>query len=81
MAGDDLSIPSTLRAVAEERSFTRAATRLGVSPSAISHAMRALEEQLGVRLLTRTTRSVVPTEAGEQLLARLRPAPPRFVMH
>src|SRR3954454_16386649 len=74
MAGDDLSVLSKLLAVAEERSFTRAAKRLGVSPSAISHAMRSLEERLGVRLLARTTRSVAPTEAGEQLLARLRPA-------
>jgi DNA-binding transcriptional LysR family regulator len=61
-------------AVAEERSFTRAGKKLGVSPSAMSHAMRALEEDVGVRLLSRTTRSVAPTEAGEQLLARLRPA-------
>ena len=74
MAEHDLSILSTLLAVAEERSFTRAAKRLGVSPSAVSHAMRGLEERLGVRLLARTTRSVAPTEAGEQLLARLRPA-------
>jgi DNA-binding transcriptional LysR family regulator len=74
MAGDDLSILSTLLAVAEERSFTRAAKRLGVSPSAVSHAMRGLEERLGVRLLARTTRSVAPTEAGSQLLARVRPA-------
>lgn len=61
-------------AVAEERSFTRAAKRLGVSASALSHAMRALEERLGVRLLSRTTRSVSPTEAGTQLLERLAPA-------
>ena len=74
MVGDDLSILSTLLAVAEEKSFTRAAKRLGVSPSAVSHALRGLEERLGVRLLARTTRSVAPTEAGEQLLARLRPA-------
>lgn len=74
MVGDDLSILSTLLAVAEERSFTRAAKRLGVSPSAVSHAMRGLEDRLGVRLLARTTRSVAPTEAGEQLLARIRPA-------
>lgn len=74
MAGDDLSILSTLLAVAEERSFTRAAKRLGVSPSAVSHAMKGLEERLGVRLLARTTRSVAPTETGEHLLARLRPA-------
>src|ERR671913_591967 len=74
MVGDDLSILSTLLAVAEERSFTRAAKRLGVSRSALSHAARGLEERLGVRLLARTTRSVAPTEAGEQLIARLRPA-------
>src|SRR6188472_1780618 len=70
----DLSILSTFLAVAEERSFTKAAKRLGVSPSAMSHAMRGLEEGLGVRLLSRTTRSVAPTEAGERLLTRLRPA-------
>src|SRR5881409_2923074 len=67
-------VRSAFLAVAEERSFTRAAKRLGVSPSAMSHAMRGLEEEMGVRLLSRTTRSVAPTEAGEQLLARLRPA-------
>jgi DNA-binding transcriptional LysR family regulator len=61
-------------AIAEERSFTKAAKRLAVSPSAMSHAIRGLEETPGVRLLSRTTRSVAPTEAGEQLLARLRPA-------
>lgn len=61
------------RAVAEERSFTRAAAQIGVSPSALSHAMRGLEERLGVRLLTRTTRSVAPTEAGERLLAGIGP--------
>jgi DNA-binding transcriptional LysR family regulator len=60
-------------AVARERSFTRAASRLGVSPSALSHNMRALEERLGVRLLTRTTRSVAPTEAGERLLNAIGP--------
>src|SRR5437762_13200644 len=61
-------------AVARERSFTKAAAKLGVSQSALSHAVRALEERLGVRLLARTTRSVAPTEAGGQLIARLRPA-------
>jgi DNA-binding transcriptional LysR family regulator len=60
-------------AVARERSFTRAAAQLGVSPSALSHTMRALEERLGMRLLTRTTRSVSPTEAGERLVQRLGP--------
>ena len=74
MVRDDLSILSAFLAVAEERSFTRAAKRLGVSPSAMSHAIRGLEEGIGVRLLSRTTRSVAPTHAGEQLLARLRPA-------
>ncbi|HGG8814083.1 MULTISPECIES: LysR family transcriptional regulator [Enterobacter cloacae complex] len=59
--------------VARERSFTRAAAQLGVSQSALSHAMRNLEARLEVRLLTRTTRSVAPTEAGEQLFMRLSP--------
>lgn len=59
--------------VARERSFTRAAAQLGVSQSALSHAMRNLETRLEVRLLTRTTRSVAPTEAGEQLFMRLSP--------
>jgi DNA-binding transcriptional LysR family regulator len=62
-------------AVARERSFTRAAARLGVSQSALSHSVRGLEARLGVRLLTRTTRSVAPTEAGERLL---RTVDPRF---
>ena len=56
------------RAVATERSFTRAAAKLGVSQSALSHTIRGLEERLGLRLLTRTTRSVSPTEVGEHLL-------------
>jgi len=54
--------------VARERSFTRAAAQLGISQSALSHTVRGLEERLGVRLLTRTTRSVAPTQAGERLL-------------
>jgi DNA-binding transcriptional LysR family regulator len=74
MARDEFGVLAAFVAVAEERSFTRAAKRLGVSPSAVSHAVRGLEERLGVRLLARTTRSVAPTEAGEQLLARVRPA-------
>ena len=65
---------SAFLAVADEKSFTKAAKRLGVTQSALSHAIRGLEEQVGVRLLARTTRSVAPTEAGEQLLAELRPA-------
>src|SRR5580692_10574070 len=59
--------------VAKERSFTRAAARLGVSQSALSHTIRGLEERLGLRLLTRTTRSVAPTEAGERLLLNVGP--------
>lgn len=62
-----------LRLIAEARSFTRAAAQLGVSPSALSHAIRALEERVGVRLLTRTTRSVAATEAGERLLGAIAP--------
>lgn len=60
-------------AVAQERSFTRAAARLGVSQSALSHALSRLEKRLGVRLLTRSTRSVAPTDAGERLLATVEP--------
>ena len=60
-------------AVARERSFTKAAAKLGVSPSALSHTIRALEERLGLRLLTRTTRSVAPTQAGERLLRTVGP--------
>ncbi|QIG79823.1 LysR family transcriptional regulator [Stakelama tenebrarum] len=60
-------------AVARERSFTRAAAQLGVSTSALSHAVRGFEERLGLRLLTRTTRSVAPTEAGERLLNAVGP--------
>jgi DNA-binding transcriptional LysR family regulator len=74
MVRDELSILSAFLAVAEERSFTRAAKRLGVTQSALSHAIRGLEERIGVRLLTRTTRSVAPTDAGDQLIAHLRPA-------
>ena len=74
MVRDELSVLAAFLAVAEERSFTRAAKRLGVSPSALSHAVRGLEERIGVRLLARTTRSVAPTEAGEQFIGRLRPA-------
>lgn len=74
MPRDELSILAAFAAVAQERSFTRAAVRLGVSTSALSHSIRALEERLGVRLLARTTRNVAPTDAGERLLAQLRPA-------
>jgi DNA-binding transcriptional LysR family regulator len=60
-------------AVARERNFTRAAAQLGVSQSALSHTVRGLEERLGLRLLTRTTRSVAPTQAGERLLRNIGP--------
>src|SRR5213594_1846674 len=60
-------------AVAKERSFTRADAKLGVSQSALSHTIRGLEERLGLRLLTRTTRSVSPTEAGARLLQSVGP--------
>jgi len=74
MIPDSLGVLAAFVAVAEERSFTKAAVRLGVSTSALSHAIRGLEESLGVRLLARTTRSVAPTEAGDQLLAQVGPA-------
>src|SRR5215212_2745485 len=61
-------------AVARERSFTRAAAQLGVSPSALSHTLRGLEARLGLQLLARTTRNVAPTEAGERLLRAVGPA-------
>ena len=60
-------------AVARERSFTKAAAQLGISQSGLSHIVRGLEERLGLRLLTRTTRSVAPTEAGERLLRTVGP--------
>src|SRR5688572_362012 len=60
-------------AVARERSFTKAAAKLGVSQSALSHTVRGLEERLGLRLLTRTTRRVAPTEAGERLVKTVGP--------
>ena len=74
MKRDELNDLSAFVVVADEMSFTRAAARLGMSPSALSHAMKALEARLGLRLLARTTRSVRATEAGEQLLRTLRPA-------
>ena len=70
----DLNELTAFAAVARLRSFRQAALERGVSASALSHALRALEERLGVRLLNRTTRSVTPTEAGQMLLARLAPA-------
>lgn len=73
MARANLNDLSAFLAVVRERSFTRAAARLGVSPSALSHTLRGLEERLGVRLLNRTTRSVSPTEAGERLRRAIGP--------
>lgn len=73
MARDELSELKAFVAVADERSFTRAAAKLGISASALSHTVRDLEERLGLRLLTRTTRSVSTTEAGERLFRALVP--------
>src|ERR1700694_3733811 len=70
----DLADLSAFVAVADHLSFRAAASQLGVTPSALSHSMRQLEERLGVRLLNRTTRSVSVTDAGLRLLERLRPA-------
>jgi len=74
MARENLSELTAFLAVAEEQSFTRAAAKLGVSQSALSHTVRRLETRLGLRLLSRTTRHVAPTEAGARLAATLRPA-------
>ncbi|EEE05474.1 LysR family transcriptional regulator [Burkholderia multivorans] len=74
MAQAGLSELTAFIAIAEQQSFRAAARVLGISPSALSHAMRSLEAKLSVRLFNRTTRSVALTEAGEQLLRRVRPA-------
>ena len=71
---NDLGELAAFAVVSEERSFTRAAVRLGVSQSALSHSMRGLEKRLGLQLLARTTRSVSPTTAGTALLQELAPA-------
>jgi DNA-binding transcriptional LysR family regulator len=73
MARDNINDILALIAVARERSFTRAAAKMGLTQSALSHAIRGLETRLGVRLLTRTTRSVSPTEAGDQLIQAVAP--------
>ena len=73
MARENFNDLQAFLAVAREGSFTRAAAQLGVSQSALSHTIRGLEARLGLRLLTRTTRSVSPTEAGERLLLSIRP--------
>src|SRR5947208_2055593 len=75
MQRQDLNDLLAFVAVARERNFTRAAAKLGVSQSALSHTVRRLETRLGFRLLSRTTRSISPTEAGERLL---RTVTPRF---
>jgi DNA-binding transcriptional LysR family regulator len=74
MMRNDLSDLAAFAVIAEERSFTRAAQRLGISQSALSHSMRGLEKRLGLQLLARTTRSVSPTAAGNALLEDLAPA-------
>lgn len=74
MQRDELGDLFAFLAVCEERSFTRAAARLSTSQSALSHTVKRLEARLDLRLLTRTTRNVAPTNAGEQLAATLRPA-------
>src|SRR5207249_11672007 len=68
MARENLNDLLAFLAVARDRSFTKSAAKLGVSRSALSHTLRGLEARLGLRLLTRTTRSVAPTAAGERLL-------------
>ena len=73
MPRENLNDLSAFIAVAKDRSFTRAAARLGVSQSALSHTIRGLEERMGVRLLSRTTRSMSPTDAGERLLQTVAP--------
>ncbi|WP_024553881.1 LysR family transcriptional regulator [Franconibacter helveticus 513] len=73
MAGTVYRDISAFLTVAQERSFTRAAAKLGVSQPALSHTIRTLETRLGIRLLTRTTRSVSPTEAGQRLIQRVAP--------
>src|SRR5215471_15585555 len=75
MAAENFHDLAAFVAVAQEQSFTRAAAKIGVSQSALSQTVRGLEARLGVRLLTRTTRCVAPTEAGERLM---RTVAPRF---
>src|ERR687894_94049 len=73
MKPEDVNHLLAFVAVARERSFTKAAAKVGVSQSALSHTISVLEARLGLRLLTRTTRSVSPTEAGERLLLTVGP--------
>jgi len=73
MARTDLNDITAFLAIAREGSFTRAAAKLGVSPSALSQTIRNLKARMGLRLLTRTTRSIAPTEAGERLIQTIGP--------
>ncbi|KJH77374.1 MULTISPECIES: LysR family transcriptional regulator [unclassified Pseudomonas] len=73
MANTKVNDLQAFLAVARDQSFTKAAAKLGVSPSALSHTIRALEQRLGIRLLARTTRNVAPTEAGERLMRSIAP--------
>lgn len=73
MANDNFSEIAAFLAVARDRSFSKAAAKLGVTPSALSHSVKGLEERLGLRLLSRTTRNVAPTEAGERLIRSVGP--------
>ena len=73
MPHENFSDLASFAVVARERSFTKAAAKLGISQSALSQTIRSLEARLGLRLLTRTTRSVAPTEAGERLLQTITP--------
>src|SRR5262245_54606238 len=73
MPRENLNDLAAFLAIARERSFTKAAAKLGVSQSALSHTLRQLESRLGLRLLTRSTRSLAPTEAGERLLRSIGP--------
>ncbi|HUO87567.1 MAG TPA: LysR family transcriptional regulator, partial [Rhizomicrobium sp.] len=74
MRREELVDLNAFATVADEQSFTRAAAKLGTSQSALSHTVNRLEARLGVRLLTRTTRKVAPTEAGDRMLRALEPA-------
>ena len=80
MKKPDLAGLAAFVAIARERSFRRAAATLGVTPPTLSHTLRELETQLGIRLLNRTTRNVSPTEAGEHLLAHLKKKQPKMAV-
>jgi DNA-binding transcriptional LysR family regulator len=73
MANTKVNDLQAFLAVARDQSFTKAAAKLGITPSALSHTIRALEQRLGIRLLAHTTRNVSPTEAGERLMRSIAP--------